>query len=701
MPLTATGFFAQVHAGEQFELIGSWSNHPTYGLQFKIDRMVPLRPTTKEAILRYLASGMIKGIGPKTASRIVDHFGEATLDVIDQDARRLHEVPAISRKKAEQIIDSWAGQRAVAQVMMFLNTHGISPLFAARIFREYGPEAVQILSRDPYRLASDIHGIGFISADQVARSMGIAADSVERLRAATIYSLQQAEDKGHCYVTTPQLLTILSGIMQLPEERVLPRLAKVLGQLNDTGAIVSEKISLNSGEQTSAHYRQDLLVAELDIAQHIAKLLKVPLATELARIQAWLDKYAEASGTTLSDQQIDAVRKAASNRIFILTGGPGVGKTTTANTIIRLLKAMGKTVALGAPTGRAAQRLTEVAAAPARTIHRMLEWVPHMHTFARDETNPLTVQAVIIDEASMLDVRLASALIRAVPPNAQLILIGDVDQLPSVGPGNVLRDLIDSGQVPFTRLTEIFRQAATSQIVRSAHAINAGSAVQFDEGPTDCQFIEVESGEELRRVIQDLVEKRIPREYGFDPITDVQVLTPMNRGELGTVALNEELQRRLNPLATGATEFRRGQLTLRPGDKVIQSANNYDLGVFNGDIGFVRDTRVEGGKLLVSFGDDRLVTYEDDAILDLRLAYAITIHKSQGSEFPVVIIPSSMQHYVMLQRNLVYTALTRARKLAFFVGAKKALAFATQNQASLARQTGLISRLKRTTEERA
>lgn len=697
--LTATGHFAAIRPGDQFEFIGSWGKHPQYGQQFKIERVVPVRPTTGPAIEKYLSSGLIKGIGPKTAAIIVRHFGESTLDILDLDPKRLIEVPSIGSKKAEAIMESWGEQRGVADVMMFLNTHSISPLFASRIFKFYGPEAIRIVSADPYRLAVDIQGIGFLSADRIARSMGIAADSPARIRAATLYQLQQGEDKGHCYLTTPQLLRMLVTSLELGEEIVTTHLAAALHDLEELGSIVTEMIDDPTGGRTPAHYRADLLVAEYNVADYVAALVNSPLPFDQARVDLWLTRYAEASGTALSDEQLDAVRKAAGSRVFILTGGPGVGKTTTANAIIRLLKAMGKQVALGAPTGRAAQRLTEVAATPARTIHRMLEWVPALRAFARDETDPLTVQSVIIDEASMLDVRLADALVRAVPKTAQLILIGDVDQLPSVGPGNVLRDLIDSQRVPCTRLSRIFRQAQQSRIIRTAHAINRGEAPEIaNEAGSDCHFIDCDTSEEIREVIKELMHHRLRAEHGFDPMTDAQILTPMNRGELGTQTLNAELQQLLNPLRPGVHEYRRGQhLLLRPGDRVIQSANNYDLGVFNGDIGYVRHTKVEGGKLIVGFGDERLITYEDEGALDLRLAYAITIHKSQGSEFPVVIIPCTMAHYIMLQRNLMYTALTRARRLAIFVGSRRALAQAVGNQTSLTRQTDLVRKLRERT----
>ncbi|MEN9834507.1 MAG: hypothetical protein RL011_700, partial [Pseudomonadota bacterium] len=426
--VTATGFFAAVHPGAQFEFVGNWSRHPQYGLQFKIDRMVPVRPDTAEALERYLASGLIKGIGPKTATKIVAKFGADTLQVLDHEPQRLSEIQSLGTKKRLQIIESWREQKSVADVMLFLSTHGISPLFAARIRRHYGGDAIKIVSADPYRLASDIQGIGFIAADRIAQSMGIAGDSRERIRAALVYQLQQGEERGHCYLTRAQLIRALVANLNLTEVQVLQRFPEALADLEDLGAITSETLTVieDSTERSeSVYYRSELLVAEWNVTRASSRLLASQLPHDLDRINAWLSRYGEASGTVLADEQLEAVRMAASNRLFILTGGPGVGKTTTANTIIRLLKAMGKTVALAAPTGRAAQRLTEVAATPARTIHRLLEWLPHLHSFARDESNPLPVQAVIVDEASMLDIRLADALIRAVPPTAQLILIGD------------------------------------------------------------------------------------------------------------------------------------------------------------------------------------------------------------------------------------------------------------------------------------
>jgi exodeoxyribonuclease V alpha subunit len=477
-----------------------------------------------------------------------------------------------------------------------------------------------------------------------------------------------------------------------------------LRALQNSGAVITENVYSSTGERDEGHYRGELLVAEADVASGAARLLSCPVEVDKDRVNNWIDRYVAASGTTLSDAQLQAVKSAVQSGIFVLTGGPGVGKTTTANAIIRLFKAMGKRVALGAPTGRAAQRLSEVAAEKAKTIHRLLEWAPATGGFTRTLDNPLDAQVVIIDEASMIDIRLMANLVKAIPDKAQLVLIGDVDQLPSVGPGNVLRDLIECRQVPFIKLDQIFRQANESHIVRIAHAINRGQDPEFPrsgDAPSDCQFIEVETTEDVLSTVKQLVAEEIPAKLGLDPVRDIQILTPMNRGDLGTQTFNEELQKLLNPdlgpgLAQNSGKRNEGsRKSFRKGDKVIQLVNNYDLGVFNGDIGFVREAGVDGGKLLVGFPDGRLIAYSAEETGDLRLAYAITIHKSQGSEFPAVVIPVSMQHFIMLQRNLIYTGLTRARRFAIFVGSKRALGHAVRNQVSARRQTQLIERLRK------
>lgn len=701
--VTATGHFVEIKPGELFQFTGSWSFHAQYGRQFKIERALPIRPTSKPAIIRYLSSGLIKGIGEKTAEKIVKHFGENTFKILDENPACLMQVESIARKKAQVIIDAWQSQRAAADIMMFLNQHGITPNFARKIFKLYGASTIEIVSTDPYKLAEDLHGIGFLKADAIALNVGIAMDSPQRIRAAILYQLQQAEDRGHCYLSSPQLSAGLSATLDLPEDRLADRLHCEMQALQRSGAIITEKVYTPIGESAEGHYRGELLAAELDVAESMAQLLKQNVEIDLNRVDNWIERYVSASGSVLSDGQLQAVKSAVQSGVFVLTGGPGVGKTTTANVIIRLFKAMGRKVALAAPTGRAAQRLSEVAAEKAKTIHRLLEWAPAAGGFTRNEDNPIDAQVVIIDEASMIDIRLMANLIKALPENSQLVLIGDVDQLPSVGPGNVLRDLIESRRVPFIKLDQIFRQANESQIIRTAHTINRGSDPDFardETEPSDCQFLEVETSEDVLETIKKLVSEEIPAKLGLNPVRDIQILTPMNRGDLGTQTFNEELQRLLNPDHTNRPGFdtrppSNNRRHFRRNDKVIQLVNNYDLGVFNGDIGYVKEAGVEGGKVLVSFPDGRLVTYGSDEIGDLRLAYAITIHKSQGSEFPAVIIPVSMQHYIMLQRNLIYTGLTRARKFAVFVGSKRALAYAVKNQVSAKRQTQLIERLRR------
>lgn len=685
--ITGIGYFPSIRKGEEFQFFGQWIEHKSFGQQFKIDRAVPLRPSNKKSILKYLSSGLIKGVGPKTAEKIVKKFGEETLNILDDEPHRLAELKSLPKKLRDSIILGWQENKFLHEVMMFLTNHGLSTLFANRIFKLYGSDSIKIVSQNPYKLATDISGIGFTSADKVAKSLGIAEDSEERIRAAIVYQMQRAEGDGHCFLTTRQLTDRLVDTLNLSSDRLLANFPTAMATLEQNSVLFSE-----SGDDEIRHFLRDLIICESNVASKIKELVSTPIETERERVNSWLERYTEAAHMKLSEQQISSVLEAACNRLFILTGGPGVGKTTAANTIIRLFKAMGKTVALCAPTGRAAQRLSEVSGFEARTIHRLLEWNPSEGGFLKDESNPIAAQVIICDESSMLDIRLADALFRATSPTTQIVLIGDVDQLPSVGPGNVLRDLIDSDHVPFIRLDKIFRQAKTSNIVSAAHKINSGEMPDFRENlNSDCQFRDCETPVAIKEKIKDFIQYEA-KKYGFDPIKDVQVLTPMNRGELGTQNLNQEIQEIINPKRSGMQEFKRGNFVIRPHDKVIQVANNYELGVFNGDIGTVLMTNVEDGQILVQYGD-RQVSYTDDSILDLRLAYAITIHKSQGSEFPVAIIPLSMQHFVMLQRNLYYTGLTRAKKLAIFVGIGRALNVAIKNQSSQNRQTALISRI--------
>lgn len=694
--VTVTGTFPHLHEGEYVELAGQWTNHKQYGKQFKSSRRLPYE--TPESIQRYLSSPFVRGIGEKTAEKIVAHFGIDSLRVLDDEPYRLEEIPSIGKKKRETIMAAWGENKLRRDTEFFLVSHGMSPGLALRVMQKYQNETIALLKENPYRLAADIPRVGFLTADRIAQAMGVPMDSPQRITAAILHRLKEAEDQGHLFLTTEQLVTELMQNLGVSLEVLTKTLAPCLKELNAQGSVVSNEIREQDGHITKAHYQTELLLAELNCARKLLALSADTPTVDEARIDSWLERYMEATKSPLSDDQRAAVKKAAFSYVYVLTGGPGVGKTTTANAIIRLFKAMNLGVALCAPTGRAAQRLTEISGLPAATIHRLLEWSPQSGGFQRASHNPLAAQVVVVDEASMLDVRLAEALLEAVAERARIIFIGDVDQLPSVGPGNFLRDIIASGRVPFTRLTQIFRQAATSRIVRTAHTINAGEVPTFEDvAESDCRFVEADTPQAVRGTIKELVSEILPRR-GYDPVRDIQILTPMNRGELGTQALNEELQRVLNPGQRQEATYERQGLVLRSGDKVIQNSNNYELNVFNGDIGIVQHCGVEGGKLIVRFGD-RDVAYDAEGALDLRLAYAITIHKSQGSEFPVVILPLTMQHYVMLQRNLVYTGLTRGRRLAIFVGTRQALEQAVRQTPSEERQTRLIELLNR--EERA
>lgn len=694
-PVTVVGHFGQMTIGEYYELHGEWVQNTKYGRQFKVARWSQIYPHSLSGILRYLKSGIIKGVGDKTAERILEHFGPRTLEILDLEPDRLLEIPKIGKKKKQDIIKAWNERKRFREAEIFLSTQGISPNFIGKIVRIYGERTPQLIREDPYRLARDIVGIGFLKADHIALNVGLPLDSPLRVRAALDHLLELAEENGHCYQTRLQLHDGLSQLLRVAPATLETPLEEAFGELTEKGSIAFDEIRCDDGQILDIYYSLRTFAAEEMVARGIGDLLQTYFEAEPEeRIMRYLQSYAEISGQAFSSEQLDAVRKSVSHRVFILTGGPGVGKTTTANAIIRLLLKMRKTVALAAPTGRAAQRLSEVAAIGAKTIHRLLEWSAAEHSFLRDEHNPLDAQVVIVDEASMLDIHLAAALVRALPRNAQLIFIGDVDQLPSVGPGNVLRDLIESGVVPYTKLSEIFRQAAGSSIVQVAHQINRGEAPQFSEQTAaDCQFIAIEEAGQVRQVIKELVHQTLPQKGSYDALRDIQVLTPMNRGPLGTHQLNQELQALLNPGDERGEKLDTEAVTLRPGDKVIQTVNNYELNVFNGDIGFVEHAGFDGGQVLVNFGD-RKVSYAKDDAYDLRLAYAITIHKSQGSEFPVVIIPVSMQHYIMLQRNLIYTAITRARRLVILVGTQGALAQAIKTQTSLQRQTQLIARLR-------
>jgi exodeoxyribonuclease V alpha subunit len=687
-PVTVTGNFSIVAPGESVSLKGLWTSHPQFGEQFKAVEYEITRPATIAGIQKYLGSGLIKGVGPVTAKRIVDHFGEQTLDVIENDIKRLVEVKGIARKRIEMVQRAWAEQRAIKGVMLFLQGHGVSTHFAVKIFKQYGNEAIGVVERTPYRLAAEVFGIGFRTADQIARNLGMAADAEARLQAGLQYVLLEASGHGHCYLPSKELLRRAGETLGVNDEA---RLAGSVETLLNEGSLKAE-----AAGDDQAIYQPALWQAERSLAQRIRLLLMRKVRLDLRRVEDWLVRFSAAKHIEVSDEQRQAILSAAGSRVLVLTGGPGTGKTTTLRALVALFRAMGKIVMLASPTGRAAQRLSEVAGEEARTIHRLLEFDPAQLSFKRNEGMPLDADVVIVDEASMLDVLLANNLLKAIGPHAQLMLVGDVDQLPSVGPGTVLRDLIDSCLIPVARLTKVFRQAAESLIIQNAHRVNRSEFPQLvrpGQASSDCYFIEEETPDEIIRLIENTVAQSLPRRFGYSALNDIQVLTPMNRGRIGADNLNRVLQERLNPPAPGRTELERGGRVLRVGDKVMQRVNNYKLEVFNGDMGTIEYIDLEDQLLAVRFAD-RLVKYDHADLLELGHGFAATVHKSQGSEYPAVVIPLHMQHYIMLSRNLLYTALTRAKQTVVMIGTTRAIGAAMRNLEAVRRFTGLVRELK-------
>jgi exodeoxyribonuclease V alpha subunit len=769
----------KVFAGATMEFRGAWTVHPRYGRQFQAREAVERKPATAAALERYLGSGLIKGVGPKTAKKIVSHFGEQTLSVFEDEIERLTEVQGIARKKLEMIREAWAAHRAIREVMMFLQSHGISTLFAVRIYKAYGDKAIAHVSEDPYRLAQDFYGIGFFSADKVALSIGLDHDSPQRIMAGIKHVLAASRDFGHCYLTAAQIGVQVKELLGFELEERLPEL---LGRMQEEGLVKARDRSLTTGGIESCYYSKSLFYDELYVADKVASLAG-PLPVDGKRVQKWIAAYCRANKIALSAEQAAAVNSIVRERFSILTGGPGCGKTTTTLVIVKFLEAMDMKVLLAAPTGRAAQRMTDVIGREAKTIHRLLEW--QLGRFIRNEEAPLSGDFLIVDECSMLDITLTASLLKALPAASQVLFIGDADQLPSVGAGNVLKDMIASGRVPCFQLTRIFRQARESLIVRYAHQINRGEMPYIDSPfkkperwrqQRDCLFVDADeatkeqlgfinkvkrlydiTASELGRgaacegnpyefrthepltpyeteicvpkkfrhvnldelyqaanragellavlkrvhpwsalhyglsavdVVRKLYLEWIPKYFGS--ACEIQVLSPMTRGSLGTVSLNNMIQAAANPLREGRHQLQVGDRVFRVNDRVIHRRNNYDLGVFNGDIGLIREIDNEELTCTVAFFPDmREVLYQRDDIMELDLAYAITIHKSQGSEFEAVIIPILTQHFKMLFRNLIYTGLTRARKLAVFVGTRKALAMAVKNQDTSERQTML------------
>ena len=694
--VTLVGRFPDIHAGQTLRLKGYWRENPKYGQQFQVVHAQETKPATLTGLEKYLGSGLIKGIGPLTARRIVAHFGLETLAIIEEHSERLSEVPGIARKRVEMITSAWAAQKAIKEVMVFLQGHGVSTTYAVKIFKQYGDQAIEVVSNNPYQLATDIYGIGFLTADTIARHLGIAPDSPFRSQAGITHVLTTAAEEGHCFL--PQRELVERGVTQLtlPEHPVEPtRITDLITQMAEAKQLIMQPGYGDLQEQQIC-YTPAFYHTEAALASRLASFAKAPVEVDMPRVQRWIDGYTQKMGMTLSEQQRRAVELAASSRLLILTGGPGCGKTFTTKTIAALWKAMGKSLLLAAPTGRAAQRLSEMTRREAKTIHRLLAFDPKTRHFRFDEQNPLEADALIVDETSMLDLFLAHSLVKAIPSNAQVLLVGDIDQLPSVGPGMVLRDMIASEQIPVVRLTEVFRQAQASHIITNAHLINVGHfphlvpTTKFAE--SDCLWLEaaepVLGAEGIRHLMTDYLPK-----HGIDPIEQVQVLCPATRGDIGTRQLNTMLQQVLNPLSSGKGELAHGGHMLRVGDRVIQQVNDYQREVFNGDMGTIASVDLEEQEIVVQFAE-RDVTYDYADLSELALAWAVTVHKSQGSEYPVVIFPVFMQHYLLLSRNLLYTGLTRAKHLAILVGPTKAIGLAVKRVLDRQRYTALADRLR-------
>ncbi len=771
----------KVFAGATMEFQGSWTTHPKYGRQFQAIVAKEKKPATTAALEKYLGSGLIKGVGPKTAKKIVIHFNKQTLDIFENNIERLTEVPGIAQKKLDMISEAWTEHKAIREVMMFLQSHGISTLFAVRIYKEYGDDAVRLVTQDPYRLANDFYGIGFFSADKVALSIGLEHDSQQRILAGIKHVLAASRNFGHCYLTASQINKDVKELLQLD---LSDKLIELLKYMQREKLLMVRDLIQEDGLIEQCYYSKSLYFDELYVAKRISDI-GIPPKVDKERVARWISLYCKANNISLSEEQADSVIGIVCEKFSILTGGPGCGKTTTTLVIVKLIEAMGLSVLLAAPTGRAAQRMMDVIGKESKTIHRLLGW--QGGKFKKDEDTPLKTDFLIVDECSMLDINLTASLLKAVPKNAQVLIIGDSDQLPSVGAGNVLKDIIASESVHCFRLTKIFRQAQESLIIKYAHQINKGDTPwikspfkkpEIWNKKTDCLFFDSDEAtkeqisfisrvkrfydlkqpelennvsmdsdgsdffefrvqepvipyeteitipkkfehvnlervyqaetkiEELFSVLKKvhpwsslhygysaldvvrmLYQEWIPKYYGK---CEIQILSPMTRGSLGTISLNSVIQETSNPFIQGKRQLKVGERIFRVGDRVIHRRNNYDLGVFNGDIGVIQDIDNIDLTCLVSFyPDNRVVHYKQNDIMELDLAYAITIHKSQGSEFEVVIIPVLTQHFKMLFRNLIYTGITRAKKLAVFVGTRRALAMAVKNQDISKRQTAL------------
>ena len=681
--VTVVGETLSLSPGECVVLEGDWTTHAQYGRQFKIVSYRTVAPSTVEGMRRYLGSGLIKGIGPVTARRIVDHFGAETLDVIEESPERLVEVEGLGARRAEWILQAWQEQREIHGVMLFLQSHDVGTGYAVKIWKAYGQQAISLIQENPYRLSTDIWGIGFLTADRIAQKLGVEPYSEKRVLAGIRHVLDSAaETKGHVYLPVEKLMDRCAKMLKVSPELIAP----CIDLLRETEEVVVKEDWI---------YIPSLYYAEQGVATRVHQFSSIR-RVETRDIDAEIAAIEKRDGLRFASLQKVALDKALSHGLLVLTGGPGTGKTTTIKGMIALLEARGRDVALAAPTGRAAKRMSEATGRDAKTIHRLLKFSPGELKFEMNFDNPLTCDAIIVDEVSMVDVALMNRLLQAVPLSASVVLVGDVDQLPSVGPGNVLKDIIGSGQAAVVALNEIFRQARKSRIVTNAHRILAGEVPEVDNSRnSDFFFLQMDDPEEVVETVCRLCQDRLPRAYGVDAINDIQVMAPMYRGETGATNLNRVLQERLNP---NGQELQRGGLRFRVGDKVMQVRNNYDRDVFNGDIGRIAGIDSTNQALAVRY-PERTVGYDFAELDEIVPAYATSVHKSQGSEYRVVVFPLTTQHYMMLQRNLLYTAVTRARDLVVIVGTREAMAIAIKNNRVAERYTSLAERIRASAAE--
>jgi exodeoxyribonuclease V alpha subunit len=682
--VTAVGPLLGVRQGDELRVSGRWVNHTKYGEQFEVESYVYLTPSTLEGLRKFLGSGKIRGLGPARAAQVVEEFGLDSLNVLDQEPERLLEIRGIGPSTVERVRESWEKHRGIQQIMIFLTGHGVAPGIAVKAFKKYGAGAVDVVRSNPYRLAEEIFGVGFLTADRIARQLGIPDDAPERLEAGVLHSLVEAVGQGHCFVPDNELLATAATLLETDVEALPSALA---------GLVARRQVSVvPRGEEPPAIYLPRLEKAEATVALNLAETLETETATEPIILNTSIAWYQGRLDIRLADRQREALGAALAKKAVVITGGPGTGKTTLIRGIVEILGHKEQKVVLAAPTGRAAKRLAEATGLGAKTIHRLLEFNPITGAFNKSREQPIEADCVVIDEVSMLDVELAAMLLEAVPPATRIVLVGDADQLPSVGPGNVLADLIASGSLPVIRLDEVFRQTDRSLIIENAHRINAGDMPKVDDDPesSDFFFVARDDPAAAAELAIDFATRRIPDRFGLDPISDIQVLSPMHRGELGVTRLNERLQAALTPKGR---ELVVGWRRFRIGDKVMQIRNNYELDIFNGDLGRITDIDFEERELTVSF-DGLSTNIPSDAVEDIVPAYACTIHKSQGSEYPAVVIVLHHQHHVMLQRNLLYTAVSRGRRLVVIVGSRRALGRAVHNATVRKRHTQLASRLR-------